>query len=146
MPSPKLLLRASCWAVALVTVAACAAVRQVRQSDLDAWVGVPADALDMHSFFLTLPMVRTFTSSGIEIRNYPNKRNIGHCFGAGGVGANATLSYAAYNSFAICASPRIGCDNIFYIKNGVVVEYAPTGRCYTDESLRPEPRFERLRK
>jgi hypothetical protein len=91
-------------------------------------------------------MVRTVTPSGIEVRNYPNKRNIGHCFGAGGVNANSTLSYAAYSSFATCVSGRSGCDNIFYIKNGIVVEYVPTGRCKTDERVRPEPRFERLMK
>ena len=146
MRRPRLVPRMLLPAVAVVILVACATVATVRKSDLDAWVGVPAEALDTHSFFLTLPMVRTVTPSGIEIRNYPNKRNIGHCFGSGGVNANSTLPYAAYSSFATCASARVGCDNIFYIKNGVVVEYAPTGRCMTDERVRPEPRFERLMK
>ena len=48
-------------------VAACA---MVRQQDLDAWVGAPVEALDTHSFFITVPMVRTRTDSGIEIRNF----------------------------------------------------------------------------
>lgn len=118
----------------------------VRQKDLDAWVGVPVEALDTHSFFITLPMVRTITASGIEVRDYPNKRNIGGCFGTGNVNANSNLSSAAYNSFATCSNGLVGCDNIFYIKNGVVVEYVPTGRCRTDERVQPEPRYERLRK
>src|SRR5436190_21308435 len=95
----------------------------VRQQDLDAWVGMPVEALDTHSFFITLPMARTVTASGIEIRNYPNKRNIGQCFGSGGVNANRYLNSATYNSFATCTGGLVGCDNIFYIKNGVVVEY-----------------------
>lgn len=33
----------------------------VHQEDLDAWVGVPVAALDMHSIFLTFPMARTLT-------------------------------------------------------------------------------------
>jgi hypothetical protein len=125
---------------------ACATVRTVRKSDLDAWVGISAEALDTHSFFLTLPMVRTVTPSGIEVRNYPNKRSIGRCFHSGGANFNSTLSYAAYQSFATCATAQVGCDNIFYLRNGVVVEYAPTGRCSTDERVRPEARFERLMK
>ncbi|MDP3281492.1 MAG: hypothetical protein U1D41_16315 [Nitrosomonas sp.] len=40
----------------------------VRQSDLDAWVGVPVIALDTHSLLLGFPMVKTITDSGIEIR------------------------------------------------------------------------------
>ena len=129
-------------AIAMVTLAGCATVRK---QDLDAWVGMPVEALDTHSFFITLPMVRTVTSSGIEIRNYPNKRNIGQCFGLGGVNANAYLNSATYNSFSTCAGGLVGCDNIFYIKNGVVVEYAPTGRCYTNETLQPQSRYQRLK-
>ena len=37
------------------------------------------------------------------------------------------------------------CNNIFYIKEGVIIEYAPTGRCYTDETVQPEPRYLRLK-
>jgi len=44
----------------------------VRQQDLDAWVGVPVEALDTHPIFNTVPMDRTITDSGIEIRNYRN--------------------------------------------------------------------------
>jgi hypothetical protein len=132
-----------CIAIAAFTLVltGCATVRQ---QDIDAWVGMPVEALDTHSFFITLPMVKTVTNSGIEIRNYPNKRNIGQCFGSGGLNSNRSLNYAAYNSFATCSSGLVGCDNIFYIKNGVVVEYVPTGRCYTDETVRPQSRFQRL--
>jgi hypothetical protein len=129
-------------AIATVALVSCAIVRQ---QDLDAWVGMPVEALDTHSLFITLPMVRTITASGIEIRNYPNKRNIGQCHGFGSVNANAYLNTATYNSFATCSGGLVGCDNIFYIKNGVVVEYAPTGRCYTNETVQPQSRYQRLK-
>ena len=127
-------------------VSGCAGLdsKTVRQQDLDAWVGMPAEALDTHSLFITLPMVKTVTISGIEIRNYPNKRNISQCFGSGGMISNS-LNYAAYNSFANCSGGLSGCDNIFYIKDGVVVEYAPTGWCSTDDTVRPQSRFQRLK-
>lgn len=132
--------------VVILLVVSCATVKTVRQQDLDAWVGMPVEALDTHSLFITLPMVRTITSSGIEVRDYVNKRNIGRCFGSGGVNAYPSMSYAAYNSFTACSGGLVGCDNIFYIKDGVVVEYAPTGRCYTDDTVRPQSRYQRLKK
>lgn len=53
----------------------------VRQQDLDAWVGVPVEALDTHSIFVTIPMYKSYTESGIEIRNYANGKDIAQCFG-----------------------------------------------------------------
>lgn len=126
---------------AAILVTACAGVRQ---QDLDAWVGMPVEALDMHSFFITLPMIRTVTESGIEIRNYPDKRNIRICTGQEYLGSGY-YSYANFSAFRNCASQLVGCDNIFYIKNGKVLEYAPTGSCYTAEFLQPEARYWRLK-
>ena len=37
-----------------VSVAGCA----VRQPDLDVWVGMPVEALDTHSLFITFPMYK----------------------------------------------------------------------------------------
>lgn len=131
-------------AASAIFIAAClVGCATVRQQDLDAWVGAPVEALDTHSFFITLPMVRTVTESGIEIRNYPNKRNIGGCFSFGNT--YGYINSATYNSFATCSSNLVGCDNIFYIKNGRVVEYAPTGRCKTDETVQPQRRYLRLK-
>jgi len=124
--------------VAFIT--ACATVRQ---QDLDAWVGVPVEALDTHSIFITMPMYRTVTGSGIEIRNYTNGRNVANCFGT--AGASGTGAFVNANAFTTCSSGRIVCNNIFYIKDGKVLEYAPTGRCYTDESAQPQARYLRLR-
>ena len=98
---------------------------RVNQSDLDAWVGVPVKALDTHSVFLTMRLERSFTEDGLEIRNYVNEGTIFGCPAAG-----------------VCVSRTGACNNIFYIDEGYVVEYRPTGsggiRCKTDASLRPQ--------
>lgn len=114
----------------------------VRQKDLDAWVGVPVEALDTHSFFITVPMYRTVTESGIEIRNYANGKQVANCFGT--AGATNYGGYVNANTFTTCSSGRVVCNNIFYIKNRKVIEYAPTGRCYTNETVQPEERYRRL--
>ena len=121
-------------------LAACATVRQ---QDLDAWVGVPVEALDTHSFFITVPMFRTRTETGIEIRNYANGRDVAQCFG--NAGASTVGNFVNANAFTRCSSTRIVCNNIFYIKDGKVIEYVPTGRCFTDERAQPEARYLRLR-
>lgn len=119
------------------------------------WKGVPVEALDTHSRFLTIPMVRTKTSSGIEIRNYVNKKNTSSCVQSAYGSSNANINSSSrgrasimgtsqYNAFTRCSSAIVGCDNIFYIKNGIVLEYAPTGQCYTDETAQPEARYKRL--
>jgi len=124
----------------LVVILGCATVRQ---QDLDAWVGVPVEALDTHSIFLTIPMYRTVTDSGIEIRNYVNGRDVANCFRS--VGVSSTGNYVNANAFTTCSSGRIVCNNIFYIKDGKVLEYAPTGRCFTDERAKPQARYLRMR-
>ena len=77
------LLRLSFLIAVTVSVAACSIYRGVRQQDLDAWVGVPVEALDTHSLLpFTIPMYRTLTTSGIEIRNYANGYDVGDCLGS----------------------------------------------------------------
>lgn len=107
----------------------------VRQQDLDAWVGQPVEVLDMQPFFLTVPMIRTKTTSGIEIRDYANVRNMSACtgYGTGSVGGG----WVNAGAFSSCTSGSVGCHNIFYIKDGIVIEYAPTGNCYTNEEQAP---------
>lgn len=124
-----------------LTVAACATVRK---QDLDAWVGIPVEALDTHSFFITVPMYRSVTLGGIEIRNYANGADVAQCFS--NASGSSTGKYVNANAFTTCSSNRIVCNNIFYIKSGVVIEYAPTGRCYTDETVQPQPRYLQLNK
>ena len=107
----------------------------VRQEDLDAWVGQPIEALETHSFFVTVPLIKTKTSSGIEIWNYRNGQMHTSCYG------NASGGYLSTNLFANCSSGEIVCNNLFYIKDGYVLEYKPSGRCYTDATLQPERGF-----
>lgn len=131
--------------IALVVVVALAVTgcATVRQQDLDAWVGMPVEALDTHSFFITVPIYRTVTASGIEVRNYANGVDVANCFGS--AGTNRAGGFVNANAFTTCSSGRVVCNNIFYIKDGKVIEYAPTGRCYTDETVQPESRYLRLR-
>lgn len=123
----------------MAVLAGCASVRQ---QDLDAWKGMPVEALDTHSFFITVPMYRTITSSGIEIRNYANGRDVASCFTS--AGARGGGNVVSGQAFTTCSSGRVVCNNIFYIKDGKVLEYVPSGRCMTDNSLQPEPRWRRL--
>jgi len=48
---------------------------------------------------------------------------------------------ATYNSFSNCMQKFAACNNIFYIKNGVVERYSAIGtggaKCYTNETMRP---------
>ncbi len=114
-------------------------VRTVRQQDLDAWVGVSVAALDAHPFFMKVPMFRTRTDSGTEIRNYAYGYSFGNCFR--NAGASQVGDFVNENAFIACSSSRIVCNSIFYSKEGKVLKYAPTGRCYTDKTLQPEGRY-----
>jgi hypothetical protein len=129
-------------AATAILLTSCSGLK-VRQQDLDAWVGLSVEALDTHSFFITVPMIRTRTESGIEIRNYANGQNMASCAGFGN--ANAYGSWVQANAFSNCSSGWVGCNNIFYIKDGKVLEYAPTGQCYTDETVQPQARYKRFR-
>jgi hypothetical protein len=116
----------------------------VRQQDLNAWVGVPVEALDTHSIFITMPMYRTITADGVEIRNYVNAIDVTRCFET--AGASLHGNYVSGSAFTTCSSGQIACNNIFYIRDDVVIEYAPTGRCYTDKTAQPQPSYLRLKK
>lgn len=120
-----------------VTLASCATVHQ---EDLQSWIGAPVDQLDKHPVFLTMQVVRTRTADGTEIRNYVNGRNVASCSGGGTVFAGY-VDMATYSRFSNCMQTFAACNNIFYIKDGVVTQYSPIGtgggRCYTNEQSRP---------
>ena len=112
----------------------------VRQEDLDSWVGQPVSALELHPVFLTIPVVKTKTSDGTQIWNYVNGRNVAQCSG-GGAMYGQFVSFASYSSFSSCVSNFAACNNIFYIKDNLIVRYTPVGtgglRCYTTKDLQP---------
>jgi hypothetical protein len=116
------------------------AIYGVRQADLDAWVGQPASTLEKHPWFLTRPVVRTRASDGTEIWNYVNGSNIGTCSSSGSL-YGRMVDYATYSSFSNCMQTVAACNNIFYIKNGIVERYVPVGtggmRCMTSQELQP---------
>jgi clan AA aspartic protease (TIGR02281 family) len=113
----------------------------VHQEDLQSWVGRPASDLDNQPFWGTIPSVRTRTSDGTEIRNYVNGPNVASCSGGGTVFAEY-VDIATYRQFSNCMQSFAACNNIFYIRRGVVTQYSPIGtggtRCYTDERGRPD--------
>jgi hypothetical protein len=127
--------------VAVVTIACvlggCATVRQ---EDLQSWEGQPVAALESHPVFLTMPVVRTTTSDGVEIRHYVNGREVTSCSGGGTVFAGS-VSMATYNQFASCVRNFGACNAIFYIRNGRVESLSAVGtggaRCYSNETMRP---------
>ncbi|ARU05651.1 hypothetical protein CCO03_14005 [Comamonas serinivorans] len=106
----------------------------VRQQDLAAWDGVPVEALDTHPLFLSMPMYKTFSDSGMEIRNYVNGKTTEQCFASAG----SHQGHHHYGAFMSCSENRLVCNNLFYIQKRKVVRYAPTGDCYTDERVRPQ--------
>ncbi|MGE0475029.1 MAG: hypothetical protein AB7P17_15450 [Nitrospirales bacterium] len=120
-------------------IAACAALPTVRQQDLDAWVGIPVEALNTHPSFKNERMFRTRTHGGTEIRNYAYGYNFEECFGKAGAGKIG--DFVEEDTFIRCSSGRIVCNNLFYIRNGKVLEYAPIGLCTTDTKVQPETHY-----
>ena len=107
----------------------------VRQEDINAWVGVSVERLDTHSLFLTLPVAKTITDSGVEVRVYSNKQNFSSCFDSGNIDGKTYSNDASFSAIQNCSSQLRGCDNIFYIKDKKVLEYKPVGQC---EIVQPE--------
>lgn len=129
--------------ILMATVAGCGTVRQI---DLDSWVGQPVAALETHPFFITVPVVKTVASDGTEIWNYVNGAEIGSCSRGGSI-FSGPVNFATYTSFSNCVAQTMACNNIFYIKDKVVLRFIPVGtggaRCMTDETLQPKFRSPR---
>ena len=111
----------------------------VRQSDLDAWVGQPASALDKHPLFLVMSMRRSTTEDGTEIRDYVNGGVVDTC---GSVASGLLSGKAGFGSSRTNGtSNERACHTLFLIKDGKIQRYAPTptggARCYTDDTVRP---------
>lgn len=124
-------MRFTAAALAALTVAGCATVRQ---ADLDAWVSVPVVYLESHSLFSTLPVKVTPAPGGGEIRNYMNGADVQNCTAT--VSAPKNMRFATADE--TCVTTRVGCNNRFLVRDGKVVEYRPVGQCKTDERVRPE--------
>jgi hypothetical protein len=128
----------TCFAAIFLVVSGCASA--VHEADLQSWEGAPVSPLDTHPVFLTMSVVKTIASDGTEIRNYVNGRQTASC-SSDGSAFRGTVSMASYSQFTTCMQSFAACNNIFYIKTGVVTKYAPVGtggaRCYTNEAARP---------
>jgi len=112
----------------------------VHQDDLDTWKGRPVSDIEKHPIFVTMPVVRTVTSDGTELRDYVNGQNVAQC-SSGGTVFNGVVNMASYNSFMSCTQKIQACHGIFTIKNGTVESLSAIGtggaRCYSNESMRP---------
>jgi hypothetical protein len=126
--------------VLVCSAAILAGCASVRPEDQAAWVGAPVSALDTHPIFLTMPVVKTVTPDGTEIRNYVNGADVASCSG-GGATFSGTITSAAFSSFSACMQRHAACNNLFYIKDGTVTSYTPIGsggaRCFTDARVQP---------
>jgi len=120
-----------------VCISACATVRE---EDQNVWVGQPVYALETQPVFLTMQVVKTHASDGTEIRNYVNGKSVSACSNGGSI-FSGYINIASYSSFSSCVRSFPSCNNIFYIKNGVVTSYTPVGtgggRCFTDSRTHP---------
>lgn len=116
--------------IAAMTLVGCATqeIATVRQADLDNWKGMPVEALDTHSLFFDDADDNSYNlirSRSQEL--YINALEGTYC---GGTAVSAN-----------CVDNNVTCNNLFYIRNGRVFEYAPTGQCMTNDSVRPEKRY-----
>lgn len=103
-----------------------------KQTISEAWNGVPVEGLDIHSYWVTIPMKRVFRTDGREMRFYIDSGNFTYCSGG-------RFSYS-------CLSENVTCNHIFHIENGVVQKYEPAGRCYRKEAHLPEGEFRKRAK
>ena len=122
-------------------LAGCASPPAAHHEEVDVWAGAPVAALDAQPFFNTLPMVRTNTAAGIEIRDYVDKRYVAGCLPTASANSKVfTMNFGMYKAFRACSENMIGCDNVFYIDKGVVAQFAPSGQCKASATLRPQGR------
>ena len=115
----------SIWCLLAVAVAGCSMGRAKVQ---DAWVGQPVEVLNTHSPFRSLPMIKVLTEGSGELRNYQNRANTHQCYTEGQVTAGQAVSQATYNQILACTSRSAGCDHIFSVRGGKILDYTTGGR------------------
>jgi len=115
----------------------------INQEVVQSWTNIPVSELDTHSWFLTVPMIKTITDDGLEIRNYRNGQTFSQCTGSGGGSGTVTGNTVnvSTSTFQNCLSGEVACNNMFYIKDNIVLEYTLVGNCRTANYLKPEYRF-----
>jgi hypothetical protein len=103
---------------------------------MDAWVGQPVEVLDSNPSLSTLPMTTTNIAGGVEVRAYSDRRTVQDCSGSASV-----ASVYGSKGQRPCAHLVLGCDNLFYIRDGRVLQYVPTPvgatSCSTSELVLP---------
>ena len=116
--------------VSLLALTGCAGVRP---QDLAAWEGQPVELLDRHPVFLTIPVVRTTTADGIEVRDYVNGTTIASC-SQNGTLFRGVINFATTGSKSrlnFLALLRAGRDD--YVINRAALDYIA---CFGDAEQR----------
>ena len=103
-----------------------------KQTISEAWSGVPVEALDIHSYWVTIPMKRVFRTDGREMRFYIDSGSFTYCSGG-------RFSYS-------CLSEKVTCNHIFEQCRFQYEKYEPAGRCYRKEVHLPEGEFRKRAK
>ncbi len=129
---------------------------QVHQSDLNAWKRIHVDALDKHVIWSKVASIRSVQKDMSEKRIYVNRVvdiNNKKCFDQGLVkkecrnqnpclkGLGDVITEAQMDEYLICSEKMFGCDNIFTIKDSLVLSYSPVGYCFTNSLVRPDIRY-----
>lgn len=132
-------------AALLAALAGCSAGRHagpaLGQQVLDAWIGVPVQAFGTHPLFSAMPLFLS-RQGKVEVRNGSNSEMSQQCFAQEGhrLGDGKQASPEVFSN---CSTNWITSNNLFCIENGKVIRCAPTGNCFTDERVWPQPPYRR---
>lgn len=133
-------------------------VNKTSHRDISKWHYVPVKALDEHPVWKERAILKTVTSKGKEIRVYMNSTGTGHmsqCMLGYNLAAPCAIKYhpctkktgvvseKELNDFLVCSdSDKVqGCNNVFYIEDGIVSRYIPVGHCITNDELTPDKKY-----
>jgi hypothetical protein len=130
---------------------------KTRHQDIVKWHYVPVKALDEHPLWKELALLKSVTSSGKEIRVYVNS-SAPEVMSRCSLGLNLSALCAIknhpctkktglipekeLNDFLTCSDAKAaGCNNVFYIEDGIVSRYIPVGNCTTNEQTIPDKKY-----
>lgn len=120
---------------------------KVHQEHLDAWIGLPTEALETHSLFLIRPPVKTMISGGVEVWHYVDGVNVSNCQSeqSGYLDKRGFLPTVKYQEYSNCVSKGVTCNTLAFIKDNIIKEVEVVGPCYTSDAHLPNDRYRRMK-